>query len=96
MVTPAARRVAVRFFRDEFGLSERVACQLSSMSRSSFRRKRLREEADRPLRQRMLELAAERPRFGYRRWACCCAEKGARSTKADLQGVQGAGPGGPP
>ena len=67
MVTPAARRVAVSFFRDEFGLSERVACQLSSMSRSSFRRKRLREKADGPLRQRMLELAAQRPRFGYRR-----------------------------
>ena len=67
MVTPAARREAVKFFRDEFGLSERVACQLSSMSRSSFRRKRLREEADAPLRDRLLELAAERPRFGYRR-----------------------------
>ncbi len=67
MVTPAARREAVGFFRDRFGLSERGACRLASYSRSSFRRERRREAADRPLRERLLELAAERPRFGYRR-----------------------------
>lgn len=66
-MTPAARREAVRFFRDSRGLSERRACQLASCSRSSIRRPRQREEADGPLRQRLLELAAERPRFGYRR-----------------------------
>ncbi len=67
MVTPAARREATRFFRDRRGHSERVACELASYSRSSFRRRSLRAEADEPLRERLLELAAERPRFGYRR-----------------------------
>lgn len=67
MVMPAARREAVRYFRDRHGLSERGACRLAAYSRSSFRRPRQREIADRPLRERLLELAAERPRFGYRR-----------------------------
>jgi putative transposase len=67
MVTPAARREATRFFRDGRGHSERVSCDLAGYSRSSFRRQSLRAEADKPLRERLLELAAERPRFGYRR-----------------------------
>ena len=67
MVTPAARREAIRFFRDSYQISERGACQMAAYSRSSFRRTWRREEADRPLRERLLELAAERPRFGYRR-----------------------------
>lgn len=67
MVTPTARRAAVSFFRDEQGFSERGACRLAGLSRSTYRRKSLRSEADRPLRDRLLELAAERPRFGYRR-----------------------------
>lgn len=67
MVTPAARRGAVRYFRDRFGLTERGACRLASFSRSSYRRRSERDEADEPLRARLLELASERPRFGYRR-----------------------------
>ena len=55
------------FFRDQHGLSERKACQLASYSRSSYRRRSLRAEADEPLRERLLELASQRPRFGYRR-----------------------------
>ncbi len=67
MVTPAARRAAVSFFREWSGLSERMACRLAVFSRSSYRRPCLREQADRPLRKRLVELASERPRFGYRR-----------------------------
>ena len=67
MVTPAARRGAVDHLRDRWELSERTACRLAGLSRSSYRRKSLRREADKPLRERLLELAAERPRFGYRR-----------------------------
>ena len=40
---------------------------MAGYSRSSYLRKSLREEADRPLRLRLFEPAAERPRFGYRR-----------------------------
>ena len=67
MVTPAARRAAVSFFREGYDLSERGACRLAKLGRSTYRRKRRREAADQPLRERLLELAAERPRFGYRR-----------------------------
>ena len=67
MVTPVARRAAVSYFRDRYGFSERGACRLASYSRSSYRRRSVREEADKALRERLLELASERPRFGYRR-----------------------------
>lgn len=67
MVTPAARRAAVSYFRDRHGQSERSACRLAGLSRSTYRRKSLRDEADQPLRDRLLDLASERPRFGYRR-----------------------------
>jgi len=67
MVTPATRRAAVSYFRESWDLSERMACCLACFSRSSYRRPSLREQADVPLRERLVELAAERPRFGYRR-----------------------------
>lgn len=52
--------------RGEGKLSERRACALMGLSRGSWRyRKKERKEA--ALRKRLLELAAERPRFGYRR-----------------------------
>lgn len=76
MVTPAARRAAVSHFRDRWGLSERKACQLASYSRSSYRREGVREKADQSLRARLLELAAERPRFGYRRLHVMLARDG--------------------
>jgi len=52
--------------REKFSLSERRACELVGMDRSSYRYK---PQPDRnvELRQRMMELAGERPRFGYRR-----------------------------
>ncbi len=67
MVTPAARRAAAHIFREQHQLSERSACRLVGYSRSSFRRTSLRAKADKPLRERLLELATERPRYGYRR-----------------------------
>lgn len=52
--------------REEGKLSERRACELIGMSRGSCRyRQKERNEA--ALRSRLLELAEERPRFGYRR-----------------------------
>ena len=52
--------------REAGKLSERRACELIGMSRGSCRyRQRERNEA--ALRSRLLELAGERPRFGYRR-----------------------------
>lgn len=67
MVTPAARREAVRFFRDRYRFSERRACGLASVARSTVRYCGRREDFDRQLRGTLESLAAERPRFGYRR-----------------------------
>ena len=65
MVTPTARRGAVGWIRDRFGLSERRACRLAGVSRSVVRYESKRD--DREIRARLLDLAAEQPRFGYRR-----------------------------
>jgi putative transposase len=66
VVGPRAEREAVRVVREEAGLSERRACGLIGMHRGSWRYQR-RERNEAALRARLRELAAERPRFGYRR-----------------------------
>ena len=48
------------------GLSERRACRLADLDRSTFQYQK-RDGGDEPLRQRLRELAGERRRFGYRR-----------------------------
>jgi putative transposase len=63
---PAARRRAVRELQERFGVSERRACAVVGIGRSSARYQG-RERGDAELRQRLRELAAERRRFGYRR-----------------------------
>ena len=66
MVGPQAEREAVRAVREEAKLSERHACGLVGMHRGSWRYRR-RERNNAALRARLREIAAERPRFGYRR-----------------------------
>jgi putative transposase len=57
----------VQWVQECYGLSERRACQLVGIGRSTLRYCR-RTRSDEPsLRQRLRELAAARPRFGYRR-----------------------------
>ncbi len=65
-MTPAERRGAVTRVRECYGLSERRACRLVGIGRSTLRYRGRRGE-DEQLRRRLRELAAERPRFGYRR-----------------------------
>jgi putative transposase len=66
VVSPPAKREAVRVAREEARLSERRACGLLRMHRGSCRYRR-REGKDTALRARLREIAGERPRFGYRR-----------------------------
>lgn len=65
MVTPAARSEATTFFRERHQLSERRACGLVGISRSPYRYV-LQDRDEDSIAQRLCELAAERPRFGYR------------------------------
>jgi putative transposase len=66
VVTTAARRGAASFVTDELGFSQRRACRLIGISESSYRYRSAR--AVRPeLRELLIHLARERPRYGYRR-----------------------------
>lgn len=66
MVKPAARREAVGYLRKQYSASERRACRVVGLRRSS---NRYRSHLTQPggLVKRLRELAAQRPRFGYRR-----------------------------
>jgi putative transposase len=66
MVTPAARREAVAHLRVGFGVSERRACWVVGVDRTSVRY-RSRRPDDAAVRARLRELALVRRRFGYRR-----------------------------
>ena len=63
---PAARRRAVEEARQRFGLSERRACAIFAVDRTSVRYAPRRGD-DGDLRSRLREIASERRRFGYRR-----------------------------
>jgi putative transposase len=65
-VKPAQRRAAVAYAQERLGLSQRRACRLVGAARSTVRY-RGRRRPDEALRARLRELAAQRPRFGYRR-----------------------------
>ena len=60
-----ARREEVRWLREHYPASQQRACGLLQMAVSSFRYQSRRN--DEPLRARLVELAREKPRFGYRR-----------------------------
>jgi putative transposase len=65
-VRPAQRRAAVAYLQERFGFSQRRVCRLVGANRATVRYRRRRREDER-VRRRLRELAAERPRFGYRR-----------------------------
>ena len=66
MVKPAVRREAVGYLRKQHGVSERRACRVVGLGRSSLRYRGHRAQPAR-LVERLRELAVQRPRFGYRR-----------------------------
>ena len=66
MVRPAAKREAVAHLRSEFEMSERRACTVIGVDRTTVRYRSIRP-TDKELRERLRGLARERRRFGYRR-----------------------------
>lgn len=66
-MSPASRRGAVGQLQAQFGVSQRRACQLVGVSRSTTRYRPHPRADEVALRQRLCELATERRRFGYRR-----------------------------
>jgi putative transposase len=65
-VKPAQKRELARFLRVGFGVSERRACRVVPIGRSS-QRYRSRAQDQTALRLRLRDLAAARVRYGYRR-----------------------------
>lgn len=59
----------------EFGVSERRACKLLGMDRSSYRYEP-RPDGNAQLRQELIALARQKPRFGYRRLGALLARRG--------------------
>ena len=74
-MTPAAKRDAVTHLCTEHGVSERRACGILNVDRSSVRYKSIRGD-DTALRTEMKKVAAERRRFGYRRVHVMLVRKG--------------------
>jgi putative transposase len=66
MVTPDAKREAVAHACDEHGVSQRRACEVLAVDRSSVRYRSIRPD-DAELREAVRRVASERRRFGYRR-----------------------------
>jgi len=77
MVRPAIRRTAVAWLRKHFAMSERRACRLVGLNRSTCRYP-VKTKRDSELVKRLKELAAQRPRFGYRRLAILLRREGSR------------------
>ena len=61
----AVLKAAVEQVREKYAFSQRRACRVMTMAVSSYRYQSRR--LDEPLRTKLLELAREKPRFGYRR-----------------------------
>jgi putative transposase len=66
MVTPATKRTAAGVMVKEFRRSQRRACALSGLGRSTCRY-RFRRPSDDEFRQKLRAIAMRRPGFGYRR-----------------------------
>ena len=75
MVEPAAQRAAAAHLMTEHQMSERRACRLVNLSRST-QRYHARQQSDDGLRQRLSELARPRQSFGYRRLAALLQREG--------------------
>jgi len=58
-------KAAVEHVRQEYAFSERRACRLMMLAVTTYRYRSVR--SDEPLRTTLVELAREKPRFGYRR-----------------------------
>ena len=58
-------KAAVEHLKQDFAFSERRACGVLKLPVSTFRYRSSR--CDRALREKLVQLAREKPRFGYRR-----------------------------
>lgn len=79
------KRAEVRRLKAEFAFSERHACELMGIPRSSCRYQARRDDGW--LHQKLVELAREKPRFGYRRLHILLRRAGERINHKRVQRV---------
>ncbi len=84
MVTPGARREAAAHLCGVHGVSQRRACAVLAVDRSSVRYRSLRPD-DADLREAMKKVAGERRRFGYRRIHLMLERQGIRMNQKKLR-----------
>jgi putative transposase len=72
----AAMKASVEHIREKFAFTERRACRLLLVSISSYRYKP--RQSNDALRERLIAMAREKPRFGYRRLHVLLGREGAR------------------
>jgi putative transposase len=85
-VRPAQQRAAVAYVQQRFGFSQRRACRLVGTARATVRYHGRRRD-DAALRDRLRELAAARPRFGYRRLHALLRREGIRVNHKRVQRI---------
>jgi putative transposase len=78
-------KAAIGQMRIEYAFSERRACGLVMLAVSSYRYQTRR--SDEPLRTKLVELAREKPRFGYRRLQVLLRRSGERVNHKRLHRV---------
>src|SRR5438309_10930286 len=76
MVVPAGLRAVVSYVEVEYQMSERHACRLMGLGRTTHRYRARKAERDSELRARLKKLAAKRMRFGYRRLTAMLVREG--------------------
>jgi len=86
IVSPASRRAYAQEVIETQLCSQRQACRYLRLGRSTSRyRSRPPTPAEQPLKQRLLELSQEHPRYGYRRIAALLRWEGWRVGKRHIQ-----------
>ena len=78
MVGPSLKRRAVDHLISAYGLSERKACRLLGLPRSTHRYRPRGRSDEQPLVDRIAELAAQHPGHGYRRIGLLLRQEGWR------------------
>ena len=86
MVTPAAHREAAAHLQSTYEMSERRACRVLGVDRTSVRYQATRPD-DGVLRNRLKALAQERRRFGYRRLHVMLRREGHAVNKKRVQRI---------
>jgi len=85
-VSPAHRRALAQDLVKAGTCSQRVACRMLKLARSTFRYQgRPPTAKEEQLRKRLLELSAKHPRYGYRRIAALLRREGWRVGKRHIQ-----------